>query len=175
MTEKEIAEGLKGGAPQAFRELYQAYGSSIYSYLMRVTGRREMAEDLCQETFLMVIRKIGFFRAERDSSLRSWIFRIASHLAIDLFRREKRFDITENVPETATSEAPDQLLSKSQYSEELQVALNSLTASQRMIFLLHEQEEMSCMDISRVCGCSENAVKQSLLRSRNQLKRRLAP
>ena len=131
-----------------------------------------MAEELCQETFLMVIRKIGFFRAERDSSLRSWVFRIATHLAIDLFRREKRFDITDRLPEGAT-EAADDLISRSELSEELQAALESLTASQRMIFLLHEQEEMSCMEISRICGCSENAVKQSLLRSRNILRKRL--
>lgn len=177
MTEQEIAEGLKLGTPGAFRELYEAQGRAIFTYLIRVVGRREMAEELTQETILTAIRKIGFFQVQRDGGLRAWIFRIATHLAIDVLRREKKqkwINPDETFAEPVSEDlSPQEALERMQFSKRLQSTLDDLTPAQKMIFLLKEQEDMSCMEISRVCGCSENAVKQSLFRTRAALRKRL--
>jgi RNA polymerase sigma-70 factor (ECF subfamily) len=176
---QEIAEGLRQGSPEAFRALYDAYGQGILAYLTRLMGRREMAEELTQETFLTAIRKIGFFRSGLDGGLKAWMFRIATHLAIDTLRREKRmkpFSFEEGEPhadETDLRAGAHEELERFEFSKVLNAALLELTPAQRMIFLLKEQEEMSLLEISRVCGCSENAIKQSLFRARAALRKKL--
>ncbi|MEK6705294.1 MAG: RNA polymerase sigma factor [Bdellovibrionota bacterium] len=175
MTDQEIVDGLKSGAPEAFRVLYEAQGSSVFSYLARVTGRREMAEELTQETFLTVIRKIGFFKSRIDGGLRAWVFRIATHLAIDVLRREKRIklpgDLNHIGDPASNGPNPHEELERIQSNQIMQDALDRIAPAQRMMFLLHEQEDLSCMEISLVCGCSENAVKQGLFRARSALRR----
>ena len=177
MNEDEIAEGLQSGSPEAFRELYRAHGQPVFSYLTRLTGRREMAEELTQEAFLTTIRKISFFRSRTDGGLRAWVFRIATHLAIDVLRREKRIVVSDPFEERTDTPSVEpsaqEQLEKFEFSAELQKALQGLTEAQRMIFLLKEQEEMTSMEISRVCGCSENAVKQTLFRARASLRKKL--
>ncbi len=179
MTDEEITQGLKGGSPDAFRALYEAQGRPVFAYLARVMGRREMAEELTQETFLTVIRKIGFFRTGIDGGLRAWVFRIATHLAIDVLRREKRIELDSTVGgdlgmnQEDDRPGPLEELERFQASQAFARAILELTPAQRMIFLLREQEEMSLLEISRVCGCSENSIKQSLFRSRAALRKRL--
>lgn len=183
MTEQEIITGLKQGDAASFRMLYDLHGRSIHTYLVRILKRREMAEELTQETFITVIRKIGFFQSSSDGGLKAWVFRIATHLSIDVLRREKKMELKENLEvedaikrdlqQEVSSMRPDIELERFQFAEELKRALNSLTAAQKMIFLLKEQEGMSSMEISRVVGCSENAVKQSLFRTRASLRKKL--
>jgi RNA polymerase sigma-70 factor, ECF subfamily len=174
MTDQEIVEGLKIGAPDAFRELYANLGSAVLTYLVRLTGKTEMAEDLAQETFLMVIRKIGFFRPLPGGGLRAWVFRVATHLAIDVLRRENKMEASDDMNEIAEGRPdPEQTLDRLLFSDALHLALESLSGPQKMFILLKEQEGMSCLEISRVCGCSENAVKQGLFRARAALRRKL--
>ena len=172
---QEIAEGLRQGSPEAFRALYEAQGRAVLAYLTRFTGRKEMAEELTQETFLTAIRKIAFFRAREDGGLKAWVFRIATNLAIDLLRREKRFEFA-TVEVSASPDdgpGPEEELERFEFSQALSEALLELTPAQRMFFLLEEQEEMSLLEISRVSGCSENAIKQSLFRARAALRKKL--
>jgi RNA polymerase sigma-70 factor (ECF subfamily) len=182
-SDHDIVEGLRRGEPGAFRAFYEAYGPPVFSYLVRLMGRREMAEEIAQETFLTAIRKISFFREGGDHGLKAWTFRIATHLAIDTLRREKRIELPEEWEKLADAQVPlhdavtgpDRELEQLEFSQALHAALAELTPAQRMIFVLKEQEDMSCLEISRVVGCSENAVKQALFRARAALKAALIP
>jgi RNA polymerase sigma-70 factor (ECF subfamily) len=138
-----------------------------------------MAEELTQEAFLTAIRKIDFYRTGPDGGLKAWLFRIATNLALDALRRDRRvqmpsFEESELGETLADDQAgPQELLERSQDSHEFARALMELTPAQRTIFLLKEQEEMSLLEISRVCGCNANAVKQSLFRARATLRKKL--
>jgi RNA polymerase sigma-70 factor (ECF subfamily) len=174
---QDIAEGLRQGSSEAFGVLYETYGQPVVAYLTRMTGRKETAEELTQETFLIAIRKISFFRSGADGGLKAWIFRIATNLAIDALRREKLIKpFSDDGSENNTADlrpTADQELEHFEFTQSLNSALLELTPAQRTIFLLKEQEEMSLLEISRVCGCAENAVKQSLFRARAALRKKL--
>jgi RNA polymerase sigma factor (sigma-70 family) len=179
ISDQEITEGLLNGESSAFRALYEQHGSAVLAYLIRMTGRKEMAEELTQETFLTAIRKIGFFRVGPDGGLKAWVFRIATNLAIDSLRREKKIELPSSSPETFGANisderrGPQEELEHFQFSRAFTSALQELTPAQRTIFLLKEQEGMTLLEISRVCGMSEKSIKQSLFRTRAALRRKL--
>jgi RNA polymerase sigma factor (sigma-70 family) len=188
LSERQIAEGLRQGSSESFRALYGALGSPVLAYLSRMTGRREMAEELTQEVFLTAIRRIGFFSAGADGSLKAWVFRIATNLAIDVLRRQKHVERVELEAEVVADGSlrgssgslsplgpldPEEELARFELTEAIERALLGLTASQRTIFLLKEQEGLSLLEISRVCGLNENAIKQSLFRARAALRKKL--
>jgi RNA polymerase sigma-70 factor (ECF subfamily) len=177
MSDHELADGIRQGSPDAFRALYEAQGRAVLAFLTRMTGRKEMAEELTQEVFLTAIRKIAFFKAGPDGGLRAWVFRIASNLAVDSLRHEKRIRLSaggENASEEIDLRpgAHDEL-ERFEFSNQLALALLELTDLQRMVFILKEQEEMSLLEISRVCGSNENSIKQNLFRARAALRKLL--
>jgi RNA polymerase sigma-70 factor (ECF subfamily) len=177
MTDQEICDGLKSGSSQAFATLYRAHGSAVVSYLTRVTGRKEMTEELTQETFLTALKKIAFFKPIEGVGLKQWLFRIATHLAIDELRRHKRIspfkDPSRPPSIPSTDLAADLQLENAEEFQAVQEALKDLSDSQRLIIILRIQENLSLMEISKICGCSINAIKQSLFRSKAFLKESL--
>ena len=180
MTECEAVEQLKNGDPhqgnQAFHELFETHSGAVFRYLCRMTGRKETAEDLLQETFMTVIQKIGFFNPQSGdaSGLRSWIFRIATNLAIDVLRRDRKQEpLPDILPETIDSRTPHEAAVSLEQSATLLRALDLLPDTQRLFLILKEQQGMSCLEISRVCGCSTNAVKQGLFRARVTMRKLL--
>jgi RNA polymerase sigma-70 factor (ECF subfamily) len=166
--------------------LFDQYQATIFGYTWRLVGNRELAEELTQETFLTVIRKIGFFRAAQAASpenkggggLRSWVYRIATNLALDQLRREKRFEVRDfaagaHPDEVSGRAGPEDEFARAELSENFNLALGALTPAQRMVFLLKEKDGLSLLEISRICGCSANAIKQGLFRARAALRKKL--
>ncbi len=172
MDEDRITEGLSHGDPEAFREFYRALAPGLVRVLHRVVGRKEMAEELTQDALLKALDKIGFYRPIADGSLRAWTFRIATNLALDSLRREKKRGTVERI-EFASVPSPEHHAGLSETRGRLERAFSRLPAQARLVFLLREQEGLSALEISRVTGLSTNAVKQALWRVRERLKRDL--
>ena len=87
ITDESLMAAHLRGDRAAFGELVRRYGDRVLGYLLRMTGNRDQAEDLFQETFKKVHEKAHTFRGSR---LKSWIFTIATRVAIDAARRRKR-------------------------------------------------------------------------------------
>jgi len=180
-----VAAHLHGDAT-AFRELVQRYGDGVLGYLFRMTGNRDQAEDLFQETFKKVHEKAHTFRGQR---FKSWLFTIATRVAIDSARRRKRrpvltvvsgADCDEDHPSSLDTLAacedaadPAEEMVKAEQKEHVRRAIESLPARQRATLVLAYYQQLSYREVADVMGCSIGTVKTQMSRALATLARKL--
>jgi len=166
----------------AFDEVVLQYKTKVFNYLHRMTGNSQDAEDLTQEVFIRLYTSLPSFK--NQSSLNTWIFRIASNLCIDRFRRSKKFqaiaysldEATDTDDGTASRELPDltfephRLAENSELADQISTALGRLPDKLRAVILLHDIEDMPYDEIARVVGCPIGTVKSRLFHARVRLR-----
>jgi len=145
------------------------------SYLTRLTGNRDRAEDLGQETFLRLFRSAREYTEQ--GYLRAYLYRIATNLVRSEERRERRQRLV--MPflprqEHAEPAAPSGLLRR-ELHREVTAAVAKLPLRYRVPLVLHEIEGWSYVDIAQEIGCREGTVKSRVHRGRQQLKAKLEP
>lgn len=162
-----------------FNDIYEEYQGLIYNYLWRMTENQAHAEDLTQETFVRVHRGLSTFRG--DSSLKTWLYRIASNVFLDHTRRAstKHDRVTTALDETVGVDAdwedreslqPDQLAAQSEMSACVQEHVEALSESYRTVLVMHDEEGLTSREIAEVLGCSEATAKIRLHRAREKLR-----
>ena len=159
-TDKSLIDAHLEGDTSAFGELVRRYGDSLLGYLIRMTGSIEQAEDLFQETFKRVHEKADTFRGSR---IKSWLFAIATNVAIDGFRRSRRLQVT----------SLNQKAIMTERKEQVRQALELLPARQRATLVLAYFQQLSYPDVARVLGCSIGTVKTQMYRALKTLAQRL--
>ncbi len=185
-TDKSLIEAHCQGDPTAFSELVRRYGDSILGYLMRMSGNHHQAEDLFQETFKRVHEKAHTFRGGK---FKSWLFTIATHVAIDGMRRRRRMqvvslnqrlDCTYQDREELSSVAladdscePSQEAAKAEQAEQVRDAIESLPARQRATLVLAYYQQLSYPKVAKVLGCSLGTVKTQMYRALRTLGQKL--
>ncbi len=174
-SDAELMVRVREGDRDAFADLVGRHKDAVVSYLTRLTGNRDRAEDLAQETFLRL------FRSARDYTeqgyLRAYLFRIATNLVRSEERRERRLRLlTPFLPreEHAEPAAPSGLLRR-ELHREVSAAVAKLPLRYRVPLVLHEIEGWSYVDIAQEIGCREGTVKSRVHRGRQQLKQKLEP
>jgi len=90
-----LVERAQAGEQAAFATLVETYGDRVYSYLARMLSDREEAQDLAQETFVRAWESMGRFRG--GASFGTWLYRIATNLAIDALRRKRRRSVEQSL------------------------------------------------------------------------------
>lgn len=179
-----IAE-LKAGSEQAFALLLMQYGNPIYSLIARSLRDPADAADVTQEVFVKVFRNISQFQG--DSSLRTWIYRIALHEASNQRRwwsRHKQHELTIDAPlesddgETfcladalATADAsPYECAARAQLAQRVVSALHNLPEAFREVVILREIEGFGYEEIAEMLGVNLGTVKSRLTRGRATLR-----
>ena len=171
----------------AFNEIVGRYKGKIYSYVYRMTGNAEDAEDLTQEVFVKMYTSIHGFRAE--ASLSTWLFRIAGNLCVDSFRRKKvrpnalslDAPINEGDSEGAGREipdgalAPETLLGRKELSAHIQAAIAKLPPKLRSAIVLHDVEGLAYEEIAEVEKVPLGTVKSRIFNGRVALRETLRP
>lgn len=145
---------------RTFEELVEAHGREIYAYALRLTGDRDEADDLFQETFLGAFR--AFARA-RDEHLRAWLYRIATNKAIDARRRSARRVSLDDLELAAPQR-------DGVTTADLAVAIKALPAGERAAFVLRRVQDLSYADVARVLDCSEEAARQRVSQATKKVK-----
>ncbi len=165
--------------PQAFGRVVDGHKDQMVNYLTRLTGCRDRAEDLAQETFVRFYKHAHRYREE--GTLSAYLFRIATNLVRSEERRKRRWQMLQPLfkhsrwggEDNQPSPHADALASE-EHGQVTQ-AIASLNVLYRAPLVLREIEGLSYLEIATALGCSEGTVKSRLHRGRLQLKEKLAP
>src|SRR3954468_3361404 len=183
-TDEELLADFQQGDGGAFKRLLARHKAPLYTFLVRMLGDREKAEDLAQETFLRIVK--GAQAWEHRSRFQSWMYAIARNLCADRARRD-RFRKTESldaevdaggatildgVPDPGPS--PDRAAESERLRPLLQRALLSLPAEQREVFVLREQAGLPFREIAEIVSANENTVKSRMRYALSGLRKALA-
>jgi RNA polymerase sigma-70 factor, ECF subfamily len=186
-TDNSLVREFISGNDEAFAQLVSRYKDSITNYLNMMVGDYEIAVDLSQETFLRVYRSIN--RYSNLYQFSTWIYRIATNLAIDEIRYRKRRGqvfyrnilgsrktADKEVHEFEISDVRrnprDEVLRK-ESGQVLGDAIRSLPEKYRTAFIMKEVQELPYETIAKVLNCSAGTIKSRLHRARELLQRKL--
>lgn len=185
-TDKSLIDAHRQGDRTAFGELLRRYGDSVLGYLMRMSGNREQAEDLFQETFKRVHEKADTFRG---TAFKSWLFTIATRVAIDSLRRRKRLQVVSlnqrldctngrgeqlgGVAVADNSYEPSQEAIRAEQTRHVRQAIELLPVKQRATLVLAYYQQLSYPEVAEVLGCSIGTVKTQMYRALRTLAQRL--
>ena len=178
----ELMIRVKDGDGASFGMLLDKHRSSVIRFLYRMVQNQAVAEELAQEAFLRVYRSRGTY--EPTAKFTTWLFRIATHLALNALRdgKNRRLEtpIEEEGSEMPTRQISDarpsaeQALLRQARLDEIRQAVSGLPDKQRAAVLMHKYQEMEYSQIAKVLNCSESAVKSLLFRAYETLRVRLA-
>jgi RNA polymerase sigma-70 factor (ECF subfamily) len=173
-SEAEAIERAKQGDAEAFEFLYRTHQRRVYSLCLRMTGNVTVAENLTQDTFVQVFRKIGTFRQEAAFS--TWLHRTAVNVVLMHFRKKS----LTLVPLEDTSESDDAPRHEPGEQDgmlmglidrlDLTRAIGDLPRGYRTIFLLHDVEGYEHNEIAAMMGCTIGNSKSQLYRARMRLR-----
>jgi RNA polymerase sigma-70 factor, ECF subfamily len=178
----ELMLRVKEGDGASFGVLLDKHRSSVVHFLFRMVQNHAVAEELAQEVFLRVYRSRATYEA--TAKFTTWLFRIATHLALNSLRdgkyerlQDRLDDDSNDMPVRQIRDVQPSVEQSMVYQtrlDEIRRAIHALPHKQRAAVLMHKYEEMEYTKIAEVLGCSESAVKSLLFRAYETLRLRLA-
>lgn len=175
-AERAWVDGLIGGQAAAFDAVFAAYRARVFGYLARMTGRRDLAEDLTQDVFLRLARAARRLRS--DTRLRSWLFTVAHNVLVSHARAAKvtaalATELADAPVPAGTT--PFEAVADSHTQLRVEKALAVLPPAYREVILLVAIEGLPAADAGAALGLSPEAVRQRLSRARSMLTPALDP
>jgi RNA polymerase sigma-70 factor, ECF subfamily len=172
----DLIKRAQRGDAEAFASLFHAHKMRIYSLCLRMTNNTAEAEDLAQESFLQVFRKLATFRAE--SAFSTWVYRIAVNTVLMHFRKKTpcRVSLDEShgredlKPVRREYGARDGRLETSVTRVALARAMSELPEGYRVIFILHEVDGYQHREIAELLGCSVGTSKSQLHKAKLRIR-----
>jgi len=181
-TDAQLMLRVRDGDGASFSLLLEKHRSSVIHFLYRMVQDFAVAEELGQEVFLRVYRSRATY--EPTAKFTTWLFRIATHLALNWLRdgrherAQERLDAEKDgAPVLQVSDRKPSVESRMVFEvklNEVRGAIASLPDKQRAAVLMHKYDEMEYSQIAGVLSCSESAVKSLLFRAYETLRARLA-
>ncbi|MHC4354640.1 MAG: RNA polymerase sigma factor [Planctomycetota bacterium] len=186
ITDKSLVDAHLQGDPTAFGELVRRYGDSLLGYLTKICRNREQAKDLFQETFRKVHEKAHTLRS---SHFKSWLYTIATRVAMDSLRKSKRVRMVslnqpagcdgDNCPELGAvaladeTQDPSAEAVKAEQKQQVRRAVESLPDRQRVTLVLSYYQGLTYREVATALDCSIGTVKTQMFRALRTLAQRL--
>ncbi len=171
-TDFELTQMAGSGNLAAFEKLYAKYHRRTYSLCLRMTNNVAEAEDLTQEAFIQLFRKIGSFRG--DSAFTTWFHRLTVNQVLMYFRKRS----VKNEKTTEDGELPEKIVLNKKYQSQtpilnrmdLKKAITQLPPGYRSVFVLHDVEGFEHTEVARILGISVGTSKSQLHKARLKLR-----
>ena len=177
----ELMLRVREGDETSFALLLERHRGPVVHFLYRMVQNPSVSEELAQEVFLRVYRSRATY--EPTAKFTTWLFRIATHLALNWVRDGKKEKGHESLDEQVVDGVDRQVRDRQPTIEqamlyevkmtEVRRAIEALPAKQRAAVLMHKYEELEYAQIARALNCSESAVKSLLFRAYESLRSRL--
>ncbi|MEZ4297900.1 MAG: sigma-70 family RNA polymerase sigma factor [Polyangiaceae bacterium] len=166
-------EGAAESAPQ-LAEIFERCSGRVWRTLRRLGVRESDVEDVCQEVFLIVSRKLGTFRG--DAALTTWIYGICVRAAADHRRRAhvRREEPHAEPPEQSAPGEQEEIVARREALRELDRLLGELDENRRTVFVLFELEGLPMNEVARVMGCPAQTCYYRLYSARRELEAKIA-
>jgi RNA polymerase sigma-70 factor (ECF subfamily) len=172
----EIIKRAQQGDADAFAALFQIHKARIYSVCLRMTNNATEAEDLTQDAFLQVFRKLPLFRG--DSALSTWLHRVAVNTVLMHFRKKSPYQVPLDEPYPNSDGSPirreygskDNRLAGCVDRIALTAAIKELPPGYRTVYLLHEVEGYEHQEIAEILGCSVGNSKSQLHKAKLRIR-----
>lgn len=185
-TDEDLVLALGRGNTESLGDLVARWEQPLFRFVYRLLERREDARDVCQETFLRILRGASEFR--EGARFSTWMYQIALNLCRDQVRRRARWRLRivesppdeaherrEGADEAATDEPlPDETLESRRRERAVHEALGDLPPQLREVVFLKEFEGMKFREIADVLGCPESTVKSRMYFALDTMRRSLA-
>ncbi len=182
ISDAELIKAFKEGDSGALDELIGRHKNRLYAYLLRLVRDRDAADDLLQEVFIKVIKKLGSY-GERDK-FSAWLFTVAHHAVMDHFRSDRRRreesldaageDSAPLVDTLASPEpGPDKILEEAERAAGLQAAFDRLSADQRELFIMRHYSGLSFKEIADILGLPIGTVLARMSRAMAKLRQEM--
>ena len=181
--EYELVRRVQAGEAFAFRDFVRRYQRGVYGLAYDLCGNHHDAEDLSQEVFIKAHRALATFRA--DAKPASWLYRITMNAFLDSRRRKPVPMVSLQAPNAqsgddhpidtpAPTAGPDRVTHSAQVRDDIERALDVLSAQERTVFVMRHYHDMPIRDISTSLSIAEGTVKSMLFRSIRKLRERLS-
>lgn len=174
LDELNIVHRAQGGDTAAFGQLVEAYQGQVYRLALHMGLSPADAEEAAQEAFIAAWKGLPRFRG--DSRFSTWLYQLTTHAAIDLMRREKKYQNHTDIEDTVlvdAAESPQETMEKQETADMVQAAMQTLSPKAREILLLRYQAELGYEEIGAVLGLPNGTVKSRINRAKAQLKEEL--
>ena len=169
-TDAALVEGLRRGDPASFDRAFERYRAPVYGFLVRMSGRPELAEELLQEVWVRLARHAT--RLRPDTNLKAWLFTVArnlwrSHQRWAWLDGERLLELARGIGSAPTT--PLEHAEASEAGRRVEAALASMPATYREVALLVLVERMEPAEAAPILGLKPDAVRQRLARARDLL------
>ena len=186
--ELDLVDGLRAGNERAYETLVKHYQQPVYNLVYRLLNDPADVNDVVQEVFFKVFRNIAAFRGQ--SSLKTWVYRIAANYAIDRIRQRNVEKARRQMPSnpgedglkvdplsTAQDPAPspERLAGSTQLAAKMKEALEALTPAERTAVVMRHWEGCAIEEIAAVLKSNSNATKNTVFRAVGKLRKALEP
>jgi len=174
-----LVREAQGGNQAAFEQLVHTYDQAVLRLALRLTGSASDAQDIHQEAFLKVYKKLNGFRFE--CSFSTWIYRIVTNVCLDHLRRNRTLkknsalevnddELLSQLSDDRPGNNPEQQLLDEELSAHILRALRRLTPRERMVFDLRHFQGLKLRSVSEILNASEGSIKMTFFRATRKLR-----
>lgn len=161
------------GDRRAFARFMDRHGDFIYATAVRLTGNRADAQDAVQDTFLRVWRNAGSWRPDGGAAVRTWLYRIAHNVCIDMLRKRRPQNVLSETIDSGV--ATDSAVQEQETKAAVTNALRQLPERQRAVLVLCHYQGLSNAEAATMIGTTVKGVESLLIRARRQMRDILKP